>query len=49
MGIGSCARIVRPTVTSRLRDEGAGLLQALAAAAKKELAQHVSYVNRTAR
>jgi hypothetical protein len=39
--------VVRPTVTSKLRDEGAGLLQALAAATKQELTQHVSYVNRT--
>lgn len=34
---------------SVLRDEGAGLLQALAAAAKEEeLTQHVSYGNRSA-
>jgi hypothetical protein len=49
MKIGSCGLVLRPTVTSKLRDEGAGLLQALAAATKQELTQHVSYGNRTAR
>jgi hypothetical protein len=36
MGIGSCAQIMWPTITSKLRDEGAGPLQAPAAATKEE-------------
>src|SRR4051794_13426036 len=48
-GVSRTPRIAwRPTVASQPRDEGAGLLRALAAAAKQEQTQHASYVNRTA-